>query len=180
LYEPLVRVWCRQQSVPDEDTSDIVQEVFVAVTRGIDGFRRERPDDTFRGWLYGITRHKIADCWRQRQNRPRALGGSEWLELSQQMPDPNDFMPDLSPDSVSPSVDGLYRRAVELIQSEFEDRTFQAFWCVTVDQRPAAEVARELKMSPGAVYVAKSRVLKRLRQNLEGLECLAGDQVSSQ
>ena len=63
----------------------------------------------------------------------------------------------------------MYERCVRLIRTEFEERTWRAFWAAAVDGRPAAEVAAELGMSPGAVYIAKSRVLKRLREEFDGL-----------
>ncbi len=156
LYEPVVRVWCRQQRVPEEDGSDVVQEVFQAVMRGIDGFRRERPDDTFRGWLYGIARHKIVDYWRARENRPDTPGGSQWAGFCREIPDPDDLGAALSRQTASPTIHGLFRRSLELVRGEFEERTYQAFWRVAIDECPAAEVANALGMSPGAVYVAKS------------------------
>jgi RNA polymerase sigma-70 factor (ECF subfamily) len=172
LYEPVVRGWCRQQHVPDADASDVVQEVFQAVMRGIEGFRRERPDDTFRGWLFGITRHKVLDYWRAKENRPDTPGGSVWAGFCRDIPDADDSSAALSTQAASPTIHGLFRRALELIRADFEERTFQAFWRVAVEDCPTAEVASALGMSSGAVYVAKSRVLKRLREELEGLERL--------
>jgi RNA polymerase sigma-70 factor (ECF subfamily) len=61
---------------------------------------------------------------------------------------------------------GLFGAALALIRSEFEPRTWQAFWLTAVEGRPPDEVSSELKMSPGAVRVAKSRVLRRLREEL--------------
>jgi DNA-directed RNA polymerase specialized sigma24 family protein len=66
LYTPLVDRWCRQAGLQDADAADIRQEVFVAVARGLAAFRRKAKNDTFRGWLRVITRHKLCDYWRRR------------------------------------------------------------------------------------------------------------------
>src|SRR4051812_43824046 len=70
LYSPLVSYWCRRRGVEGTDLEDLLQEVFQAAAGGIASFRRERADDSFRGWLRGITRHKILAHWRARCQRP--------------------------------------------------------------------------------------------------------------
>jgi RNA polymerase sigma-70 factor (ECF subfamily) len=149
-----------------EDAADVVQEVFGAVATGIDAFRRDRPGDSFRAWLAGITRHKIADHFRRRQDRPEARGGTDAHEQLQQVPDPETELV-ASPDE---GVDSLvYRLGLDLVRAEFENRTWGAFWQTAVENRPARDVADELGMSVLAVYKAKSRVLRRLRQELGDL-----------
>src|SRR5262249_30991608 len=138
------------------------QEVFRSVAQHLGDFRRERPGDSFRGWLWRITHNKVRDFWRRQQHRPQAVGGTtaqqRFQELAQESED------SLPPDCPAESA-ALYRRALDLIHAEFEGRTWQAFWGVAVEGRAAADVAAELTMSPGAVYVAKSRVLRRLRED---------------
>ena len=63
----------------------------------------------------------------------------------------------------------LYRRAVEFLRKEFEERTWQAFWQVAVEERPPSDGASELGMSVNAVYLAKSLVLRRLREEFADL-----------
>jgi RNA polymerase sigma-70 factor (ECF subfamily) len=76
VYGPLVYQWSRRCGLSAEDSSDIVQEVFGVLARRIDGFRRERPDDTFRGRLWTIARNKVRDHVRRSQDRPAADGGT--------------------------------------------------------------------------------------------------------
>ena len=81
---------------------------------------------------------------------------------------PEDALPDVEAAGEA-EPGGLYRRALELIQAEFEERTWRAFLMVTVEARLPADVAAELGTTPGAVYIAKSRVLKRLREEFKDL-----------
>jgi len=163
LYAPVIYGWCRQSAVQPHDAADVVQEVFRAVLTGVGQFRRDRPGESFRGWLWTITRNKIRDHARRRQRRPAAAGGSDAAEQLQQLPEPP------PPAPTSRESDGLVHRALTLIRAEFEEPTWRAFWQATVDGRPAAEIARELGMSKGAVRQAKYRVLRRLREELAGL-----------
>lgn len=158
---PLVLYWCRRAGVPGQDVEDVFQDVFLAVADKVGQFRRDRPGDTFVGWLLTITRSKIADLARRRIRHPPAAGGSQaydrLLSLAEQAP----------PDSDDPDPDskGLrLRLALEAIRPEFEVRTWQAFWRTAVDGLPAPEAARELGQSPAAVRKAKSRVLARFRE----------------
>lgn len=177
LYAPLVAHWCRRWRLPDEDTADVFQEVFQAVATHITSFRNDRQRDTFRGWLRTITINKVHDHFRKQGNEPRGAGGSEAQERFSRVPAPD--WPDESESEAStsgaPVEDDaaverrLFQRCLELIRGEFEPRTWQAFWRMAVEGRPAKDVAAELSMSPGAVRVAKSRVLQRLRAELGDL-----------
>ncbi|QDU21285.1 RNA polymerase sigma factor [Urbifossiella limnaea] len=164
LFTPVVYQWVRRGGVPEADAPDVVQDTFVGVLHSVVEFRRDHDGATFRGWLRRITQYKVRDFFRRQADRPTAEGGSAAnvrLHLH----------PELPPDDEADETDSqsLVRRGLELIRDEFEPRTWQAFQAVGVDERPAAEVAAELGMSVGAVYVAKSRVLKRLREELDGL-----------
>jgi RNA polymerase sigma-70 factor (ECF subfamily) len=162
LYGPLVQSWCRCWHIHGPDAEDVVQEVFQAVSAGISTFRHDRPDDTFRGWLKGIARHKMLDWRRRRQQQVPASGGTEANALIQQLTDPIDEIPADDPAELR----GLYRRALELVRGEFEAKTWQAFWRVTVDGVPTAVVSQELELSTSAVRMAKSRILRRLREEI--------------
>jgi len=167
LYSPLIYDWCRQQGLQPVDAADVSQEVFCAVAGGIERFRHDRPGDSFRGWLWTVTRNKIRDFFRGKGKREEARGGTEMLRQINELPDDE---PDLS---VGPATSEVtsdpFRRAVELLKAEFEDRTWQAFWRVTVDQQPTADVADELGISVNAVRKAKSRVLRRMREEFGDL-----------
>jgi RNA polymerase sigma-70 factor (ECF subfamily) len=167
LYGPLVYGWCRQAGLRAEDVADVSQEVFQAVAQHIGRFRRDRPGDTFRGWLRTITRNKLCDHWRRCRDHPEAAGGSSAQQRLLQVPEADEGS---SPSSSSrEEAAAVFRAALELIRAGFAERTWQAFWRVTVEGHAPAEVAAELGMSLGGVYVAKSRVLQRLRAELGDL-----------
>ncbi|MCA9067701.1 MAG: sigma-70 family RNA polymerase sigma factor [Planctomycetaceae bacterium] len=167
LFGPLVYEWCRRAKIPEHDSADIVQEVFKTVAEKIADFRRNQPGDSFHGWMYGITRIKCLDHFRQFAKKATAVGGSSAHQVLQQIPEFD--CPELPEAPLESDESSLVRRALELIQTEFETRTWQAFWRVTIDEVKATHVAEELGMSPGAIYNAKYKVLRRLRTEFEGL-----------
>ncbi len=163
LYTPLLDFWCRRWGVQGSDADDVRQEVFQAVAAGLDGFRRDRPGDTFRGWLRGITHHKLLDLCRRRRAQPAAQGGTDahrrLLDVPESPP----------PDEPEEQLGDLYRRALELVRGEFEERTWQAFWRTAVDGQAPGDVAADMGVTPAAVRKAKSRVLHRLRREVGDL-----------
>lgn len=147
-----------------EDAADIVQEVFTTITQRLHSFDRTRPDSTFRGWLYVITRNKVRDRARALTRRLKTVPATDAkvdLELHAEE----------SPSECDDPTETrrIAQRAMQLIQVEFEYRTWRAFHRVAVDGAPAGDVAVELSMSVGSVYKAKSRVMIRLRLELDGL-----------
>jgi RNA polymerase sigma-70 factor (ECF subfamily) len=163
LYSPLVIHWCRQRGVPQDDLPDLVQDVFAAVASGLAAFQHNRPGGTFRGWLRGIAQHKLGDHFRR--GRACAEGGSEALNRLREVPVEDD-VPDLSDADNDAEVAALYRRAVEQVRIQFEERTWQAFWKVAMEDRSPSDVASELGISSNNVRQAKSRVLRRLKEEL--------------
>jgi RNA polymerase sigma-70 factor (ECF subfamily) len=166
LYTPLVHHWCRRWGTDGADADDVVQEVFQAAAVSIGSFRREREGDTFRGWLRGITRNKLLLFWRSKGRNPEpAAGGSEAQQRLQELPGPDEADAPEDADQLS----ALFHRALDMLRGEFEPRTWQAFWRTTVDGLTATDAGAELGMSANAVRMAKSRVLRRLREELGDL-----------
>jgi RNA polymerase sigma-70 factor (ECF subfamily) len=182
VYGPTIYRWCRQSGLSPEDASDVVQDVFASVVKSLGDFRGEQPCGSFRAWLRGISRHRIVDHFRNRQDAPQAAGGTGAHRAFLQVAD----SPEAPACSDPPgAADALWRRALNCVQAEFEQRTWQAFWRVVVDAQRPAEVAEELGMTLHAVYMAKSRVMRRVRQQLDDLEgqgqiaqLIAGQQVA--
>ena len=167
VYAPLVYRWCRRTGVMADDASDVLQEIFLAVATHIEDYRRDRPGDSFRGWLWTITRNKIHDHSRRQKHQVTACGGSSADERLRRIPDRLPSVPEADPPSTDEAA--LAQRVAELIRAEVEDRTWRAFWRLAVDGQPGPDVAAELGMSLRAVYQAKYRVLQRVRQELDGL-----------
>ena len=165
LYGPLVLGWCRVWGLREDDAADVFQEVFQSVAAHLAGFKRDRTGDTFRGWLRTITRNKVNDFHRRREKEPEGVGGSEARNRLAEIPVP---LP-AEPGNADPAETELLHRALAIMREEFEPRTWEAFWQTAVEGRVAADVAADLGMTPGAVRVAKSRVLHRLRTDLGDL-----------
>jgi RNA polymerase sigma-70 factor (ECF subfamily) len=163
LYAPLVAGWCGHWGVRGQDADDVQQEVFQAVAAGLEHFRRDRPGDTFRGWLRGITRHKLLDHVRRRQSQPEAQGGTDARRQLEQVAEPE------LPEDSAADLGGLYHRALELVRGEFEERTWEAFWRAAVEGQAPADIGADLGVTAAAVRKAKSRVLHRLRQEVGDL-----------
>jgi RNA polymerase sigma-70 factor (ECF subfamily) len=159
LYSPLVWRWCRQSGLNPPDIEDISQDVFRAVHQGLSRFRKAKPGDSFRAWLRTVTAHRVTDFRRRRGER--AVGGSTATASMVEVPDPNDQTIEGADNEQEVGI--LYRRAVQVLRSEFEDRTWQAFWRVEIDDEPVASVAAALGMTANAVYLARSRIRRRLR-----------------
>lgn len=168
LYGPLVYQWARRCGLAEADAADVVQEVFAVLSLRIGDFRRRGPGDTFRGWLWTIARNKVRDLARRSRDRAAADGGTAAYQRLQQLPD-DAPEPWSSDDERSAAEQGVAARALELIRTEFEPTTWQAFWIATVEGRTAAEIAARLGLTKHAVHQAKYRVLRRLREELDGL-----------
>ncbi|CAN5525230.1 sigma-70 family RNA polymerase sigma factor [soil metagenome] len=176
LYTPLVWHWCRKLDLPRQEAADVFQEVFRSVAAHIRNFQRDRPGDTFRGWLRTITRNKVLDHFRAQNREPRATGGSEARVWWSHVPEARE---NEQPDATEERYDVLFHTALTLIKAEFQERTWLAFWRVVVEGRTPQAVAVELDMSSGAVRVAKCRVLHRLRVELGDLRPLRSTSDSS-
>jgi len=170
IYQPLVFRMARSQGFQDADASELTQEVFVAVASAIQRWDPDTQRGSFRGWLFRIARNLMINWLAYRRRHPTGAGNSDIRRLLAEQPDPHDL--DREDSAV---FDREYKRqafawAAEQIHSEFRESTWQAFWLTSVENRPVPETAKELDISAGAVYIARSRVMARLRQKIETLE----------
>ncbi|MDX1970709.1 MAG: sigma-70 family RNA polymerase sigma factor [Planctomycetaceae bacterium] len=158
LYTPLLLAWCRRLGLSDADAADMAQTVFVTLYEKLPEFRYD-PARSFRAWLKTVLLNAWRNQVRQRKNRSADGGGTA---------DP-DQIPDTDPRLQLDEAEyraHLVRRALKLMQEQFEPKTWKACWAFVVEDRPAAQVAQELGISENAVYLAKSRVLRHLRHEL--------------
>ena len=158
LYGPLVYCWGRQCGLQDNDAADIMQDVLLSISQHIDRFKHGHQDNTFRGWLWVITRNQIRDFAADRNLEPQATGGRGFHLRFESLPE----TPPESPHEES----RLGRRALEQVQGEFAPQVWAAFWRTAVEGDAPRDVAEDLDLTVWAVYKARSRVLQRLRQEL--------------
>jgi len=166
LYSPVVYGFARNRGLQDADAADLMQDVMRSVMNAIGRFDYDRHQGTFRGWLFTITRNKVFNFLSARRIRPQASGDSGTSRLLAEKPDENT-------DSDQWEVE--YQRrvaslAMDRVKGEFQDKTWRAFWLTAVEGVGASEAAKQVGISTGAVYVAKSRVLARLKEEVETME----------
>jgi RNA polymerase sigma-70 factor (ECF subfamily) len=162
LYTPFVRHWLGRQGMPASDVDDLVQEVCAAIARDVGGFDHTGRPGAFRLWVRTIAVHRLRGYWRARRNGHVPMDGQDL----DRMADPEDALGALWDREHDQFV---VRRLMELIEPEFARTTWRAFRRQVIDGLPAAEVAEELGTSVNATLIAKSRVLRRLRREGQGL-----------
>lgn len=164
LYTPLIRYWCIEKSrLSPDDARDVVQDVLLAVSKAIADFERDQNGGSLRGWLRVITQNRIRNLIRQQQTRPRATGGTTAAARIQDTPDLT-----LEDDTeLESSI--IMKRAIELLEGEFNESTYRAFWLSAVDGLGNDLIAERLEMTPQAVRQACYRVRRRLRTELSDL-----------
>jgi RNA polymerase sigma factor (sigma-70 family) len=163
-YGPLVYGLARRKGLQDADANDLCQEVFRAVAGAVDRWDPAR--GSFRGWLSRIARNLLINFLMRQRHQPRGSGTTSVQDLLEAQP------------AADPSATALFEAEYEKhlflwaaaeVRGEFVTTTWQAFWQTGVEGRSPQEVAAELNLSVGAVYVARSRVLARLRRRIEQL-----------
>lgn len=169
MYGPLVHRWIRRMNVQENDAADIAQNVFQYVATRIDDFRRDSEDQSFRVWLWTACRYRILDHYRDRKAGPAGQGGSTAHYHIMSIPDlPEEPEPDDSPEGVREQAE-VVRRAIAIVQGRTAENTWLAFWRTAVEGDEPNDVAEDLQVSVWTVYKARTRVLNRLREELDGL-----------
>lgn len=157
IYAPLVDHYGRKHGLQAADAADLAQEVLQVVATAVDRFEYDPRKGTFRGWLFTVTRNKLRRMLARRKRQPQGTGDSGVRGLLEQQAGTDEA------DWDKEYQRRLFAWAAAQIRTGCQDTTWTAFWQTAVEDRPAQAVAEELGMTVGAVYIAKSRVLARLR-----------------
>lgn len=185
LYSRRMYRWCRRAGLQPADAGNVVQEALQAVARKLGDFRRDRPGDTFRGWLRRITDNKIRDHFRQQgRSLDAATGGTDgYQNLLNLTSEPNQTA-EVQPDqptwdtsivsALSPQTKNVHDQ-IQRIRNDVSERDWRFFWRVVVDGQSAADVGREFGVTANTVRLVKMRMLRRLRRGLNDSE-LPNDQ----
>jgi RNA polymerase sigma-70 factor (ECF subfamily) len=166
IYGPLVYQFARRHRLQDADAADLTQDVLRAVAGSADRLSYDPRRGPFRSWLLAVARHKLHDLLASRRRPGRGSGDPAEHELLDAQPAPEDE---------EARWDREYERrllawAAERVRGEFRGPTWQAFWLTAVEGKKTHEAAAALSLSPGAVYIARCRVLARLRKQIEALQ----------
>ena len=163
IYAPLVYGFARQRGLQEADACDLTQEVLRAVAASAERLEYDPERGSFRSWLYTVTRNKYLDLMRSRRRATRGTGDSDVLAQLHEQPAREE---DLWEEDYRHQV---FAWASARVRDEFEDSTWQAFWQVAVQGKKAKQAAADLNLTVAAVYIAKSKVLARLREEIHPL-----------
>jgi RNA polymerase sigma-70 factor (ECF subfamily) len=166
LYRPLILGWLKRQGVAARDVDDLNQEILLSVVRGLPAFEHSGRPGAFRSWLRTIVCSRTIDYWRAMNPGTQASGATDAAVALQQIEDPKSDLNRRWDEEHDRYVLGCL---LDLMEEEFEPTTLQAFRRLTFDGVSGSQAAEELGLTVSAVYMAKSRVLKRIRQEAEGL-----------
>lgn len=166
-YSSLIYVWCRNCDLQPVDALDVSQQVFHAVSRSISTFSRNSGTGSFRGWLFIITRNMIRNYLSRTLGGPQPQGGTSiQLQLLEQ---PESVDEESLAGSKSSAGESSMQAILDATRERFDERTWNCFWLMAMEEQSAVEVGEQLGMKPAAVRQAKYRVVQRLRSDLENL-----------
>jgi RNA polymerase sigma-70 factor (ECF subfamily) len=166
LYAPLIHAYGMHHGLQDADAADLVQDVLRRVSRVAGQFEYDPNRGSFRGWLLTVTRNELRKLAARRGRQASGSGDTHMVSVLQQQPD--DRTPD--PDWDREYQWRMFQWAAERVRPEFREATWQAFWRTVAEHQAIPAVAKELGLSVGAVYVARSRVTARIRQEIIAAE----------
>ena len=161
IYQPVVFRMARRRGLQDADAQDVMQQVFLSISKSIEGWIPGDHQPPFRAWLTTIARNAITKALTRRP-RDAATGSTSMVELLDAQPDPQETTAEI----LSEARKELIRWATEQIRSEFSEATWNVFWLTAIEGVPIAEVAKSTGRSAGAIYVARFRVIARLKEKV--------------
>ena len=166
IYQPLVYRLARAKGLQHADAQEVVQEVLLAVSRAVERWKPDSELGRFRDWLFRISRNLVINYLTRKQHRGIGSGDSRVAELLQNQ----------SAQNVNESTwfDMEVRREIfhycaRRVRAEVSDKTWRAFWMSSVERQTIAAVAQQLGMTHGAIYIARSRAMAKLRESAEQL-----------
>lgn len=172
LFEASIKRWCHYSNIGAVDADDILQEVFIAVSRKLKDFRGDAQGGSFLGWIRSITNSKIIDYWRKRAKEITPDGGSDALQAIEQLPAAED---DESEEALAIENAILAERSFLLLASEFSSRDDEVFRLFAIEEMPVQEIAQKFQITRNTVYVVISKIRKRLREEFGDLVNYGGN-----
>jgi RNA polymerase sigma factor (sigma-70 family) len=166
LYSALIYGYARRRGLQDADAADLMQDVLRSVAVAASRLQYDPQKGTFRAWLATVTRNRIFNFLDGQRHRARGTGNSD---MQQRLNNEPNRSPEADDQWELEWQRQLSARAMQQVEHEFQPATWKAFWMTAVEGKSAKEASDALGLSSGAIYVAKSRVLARLREEIESL-----------
>jgi RNA polymerase sigma factor (sigma-70 family) len=166
IYEPLIYRLAVNKGLQDADAQDLCQDVFRAVAAAIERWDPDPAKGRFRAWLFRIARNLLVNFLASQGRQVRGSGSTSVQELLEAQPAGD---PEAEAEFAAEFKRRAFRWAADQVKNEFADSTWQAFWKTGIDNKPVTAVAKELGLSAGAIYIARTRVLARLRDRVAQL-----------
>jgi RNA polymerase sigma-70 factor (ECF subfamily) len=156
-YEPFLRSLIARQGVPERHVPDVAQQVLAAVARSVEKWRDDGNPASFRRWVSRVARNVVVKFMTRERRQIGGQGGTDLLELLDRVPEV------LDQDAAEAYEYELILWTAQRVRGEFRETSWKAFWATLIEGRPVAEVAAELGVSPGSIYMSRSRIMARIQ-----------------
>ena len=163
VYEVFLGQMARRQGVPERHVADVTQQILMAIVRSIEGWKDDGNNASFRRWLSTVSRNVVIRFMTRERRQPGGVGGSDLIALLQKVEDkPNELQ-------IQRYQHELIVWAAEQVRKEFIESSWQAFCATVIEQKSVDEVARELKVSAGSIYMSRSRIMAKIRKTISAV-----------
>jgi len=163
-YELFLRQLVGRQGVAEQDLPDVTQQLLTAIARSIEGWRDDGNPASFRRWLHRVARNVVIKFMMRERRQVGGLGGTDFVELLQQIPEK------ASEDQIRAYEHELIVWAADQVRGEFHATSWKAFWETLVAGRSVGEVAQDLGVTPGSIYMSRSRIMARIRVKIREVD----------
>ena len=170
IYQPLIYRLASRKGLQPADARDLTQDVLLRVANAVNDWNPDPARGTFRGWISRITRNLVIDFLRKKSREPLTSDKTAIFEIINSTPESSSETGEFDLEHERQ----VFAWAAEKIRSSFSESTWQAFWMTAVDKRKPDFVAAELGISRGAVYIARSRVMSKLKTTIQKSDFVRG------
>lgn len=161
VYEPFLRGLVERQGIAERHVPDVSQQLLIAIARSVEGWQDDGKEASFRRWLHRVARNVAIKFMQRERRQVRGQGGSDFLRILEQTPDEPDD------DNVREYEYELVIWAANQVRSEFREKSWRAFWATQVEGRSVVDIAAELAVTPGAIYMSRCRIMARIRAKIK-------------
>jgi RNA polymerase sigma-70 factor (ECF subfamily) len=163
-YESFLRQLVARQGVAERDAADVTQQLLAAIARSVEGWQDDGSPASFRRWLHRVARNVVIKFLARERRQVHGRGGTDFYELLQDVPQRP------SEDQVRAYEHELVVWAAHQVRDEFQETSWKAFWETLVAGRAVGDVARELGVTPGSIYMSRSRIMARIRAKIREVD----------